>query len=158
MNIIARFVSLVAIAVGVLLLAAPASAALIRFQAPCGAANDPCLGVAFNEPLPKSIRSFSFRAPSAGRAVVTFHGSTTCFYNGTPGGGVVDIVTQIGTDPNATPTAGAPGGLRHQIRILGDPDYSSDSFIPKRRPAGGRLPLPVRSHPPKERARLLAPA
>jgi hypothetical protein len=104
------------------------AAALIRFQGPCGTANDPCLTVTSVEQLPRSIRSFSFFAPSAGRALVTFHGAMTCRSGETEFTRKIDIVSQIGTNPNVTPRASDPGGLRHEVLLAGHPDQFVATF------------------------------
>jgi hypothetical protein len=128
MRVLLRLISLIALLAGAQALASSAPAALIRFQAPCGTANNVCFSSSSDEPLPSTLRSFSFTAPSAGRALVTFHGSMSCSFGLTSGSAVVDVVTQIGTDPNVVPTSGDPGALRHAITIVGTPNLTTDSF------------------------------
>jgi hypothetical protein len=92
-----------------------AMAAMIVTQEPC--ANSPC--VSFNEddanPIPV-IRSAGLNAPSAGTAMIRFHGSLNCF-NEFLRPRVVDVVSQIVLNVADTPDPNGPGGLRHAINF-----------------------------------------
>ena len=63
-----------------------------------------------------SFRSFTFNAPSKGKAEVTFHGTLYCANGG--GGNTVDFTTQINTGSETTPSAAGPGGLRQAEVII----------------------------------------
>ena len=89
------------------------AAALIKTQPPCSTTTF-CKSFADTGNIPV-IRSFSFTAPGAGTAEVTFHGSMVCNDGNTSQSNpvVVDVVSQIVTTSNAAPSATLPGGLRH---------------------------------------------
>jgi len=95
------------------LLAAPASAALIRTQAPCAGTTGYCKLFKAGAAIPV-IRKFTFVAPTRGVVQVTFHGSLYCFNNAGKDA-VVDLASQIVTTTRATPSQNGPGGLRHVI-------------------------------------------
>jgi hypothetical protein len=98
---------------------APArSAAVISAQGPCTVSVDQagsCL--AFNYNFPPDIpivRTYSFTAPSAGKAEVTLHGTLYC----SAGGGiaaVVDLTSQIVTHSTDVPQVNGAGGLRQAM-------------------------------------------
>jgi hypothetical protein len=101
----------------------PASQSPIRFQAPCPPANpdnpEECDAVSGGGSGQTTVlRSFAFTAPRAGRALVGFHGSMFC-ENLVSAGRIVDLVTQIGTDPDAPPSVNDPGALRHAVTLAG---------------------------------------
>lgn len=74
------------------------------------------------------VRTFSFTSPSKGTGILTFNGSMSCSnLNGTTSA-VVDLVSQIVTNVNATATVSESSGLRHAVRLLPDPSGNSDSF------------------------------
>ena len=92
-----------------------ASAAAKLFgQGPCGFGDGPCLSSTGG--LPVSFRSFTFNAPSKGKAEVTFHGTLYCANGG--GGNTVDFTTQINAGSETTPSAAGPGGLRQAEVII----------------------------------------
>jgi hypothetical protein len=109
------------------------AAAVIKTQAPCTAGGGLwCVTFdSFSSTIPV-IRSFSFNAPSKGTAAVTFHGSILCgsiFDYSHPD--VIDLVSQIVTTSDATPSASGPGGLR--LAVVVPPVWSTlsgsiDSF------------------------------
>jgi hypothetical protein len=120
------------------LFATEASAGFVKSQAPCS----PVLGSAstvaqsdrycfkFNagESIPV-VRSFSFNAPSAGTALVSFNGSMSCSsLNVIDDYAVTDFASQIVTDVNATPDVTGPSGLRHGVLLLRSPVGITDSF------------------------------
>jgi len=96
--------------------AVPAGAApVIKSQAPCSSTTF-CLQFTNTGTIPV-IRSFTFTAPSVGTAEVSFHGALVCsdvnISQRNPV--VVDLVSEIVTASNATPSATMPGGLRHAV-------------------------------------------
>ena len=99
---------------GLLAAAAPARAAVLT-QPPCVAAsNDHCVQFLNTGAIPL-VRRITFRPVSAGKAVVTFHGSVVC--TTTSGGkGHVELVSQIVTGA-AVPDETQPGGLRHNSTL-----------------------------------------
>jgi len=60
--------------------------------------------------MPFSLRSFTFNAPSKGKAEVTFHGSLYCA--NADNGKTVDFTTQITTANESAARAAGPGGMR----------------------------------------------
>ena len=93
-------------------------AAVIKTQIPCTPIDGYCRVFSYAQTIP-TIRNFSFTAPSAGTAQVTFHGSMYCSNaDSNPGNGVIDIASQIVDDPNAAADAVGPGGLRHAARLM----------------------------------------
>jgi hypothetical protein len=99
-------------------LAGPASAAaLIKKQAPCVIQAGFCTGFSAGGVIPV-IRSFSFNAPSAGTASVSFHGSMLCTSSSNKDPQVVDLASQIVTSSGAEPNPNGPGGLRHAVVLL----------------------------------------
>jgi hypothetical protein len=94
--------------------AGPAAAQAIVTQGPCVSASGYCLGFTEEDDAIPVVRSVVFNAPSAGTAMVRFHGSVVCF-NQFFRPAVVDLVSQIVTKAAAVPDPNGPGGLRHAI-------------------------------------------
>ena len=94
------------------------AAALIQTQSPCDAGGDACFNFGVGiEGGQFDIRAITFKAPSKGRAAVSFHGSVVCGAGNTAGNKVVDLVTQITNSSNAIASPRGPGGLR-QATVL----------------------------------------
>lgn len=119
------------ILLGVLLPAGVFAQTVIRAQNPCVpvvGGDHFCLTFTNADPIPV-IRSFTFTAPSAGRALVTFHGALFCANFHTTNSSVVDLASQIVTSATAVPAYEGRGGLRHRIRFVpGTPVAKSDTF------------------------------
>jgi hypothetical protein len=97
---------------------AASAAAQIRTQAPCGnGAASSCFnfGVGIVGLGQFDIRSFTYSAPSAGTAEVSFHGSLLCGAQVGGGERVVDLVTQIVNASGATAVPNGAGGLRQAV-------------------------------------------
>lgn len=91
-------------------LVTPALAApIVKTQAPCSPTNGECVTFTNTDTL-GVIRTFAFHAPSAGDAIVTFHGSMYC--NSDTVFRIVDFVSAIVTTPATTVTPNLPGGAR----------------------------------------------
>jgi hypothetical protein len=90
----------------------PARAEIILTQPPCVShPDDFCLTFGPNGAVP-NIRTRSFTAPAAGKAIATFHGSVVCVnLSGVKGG--LQLESQIVDRPSATPSPAKPGGLMH---------------------------------------------
>jgi hypothetical protein len=89
-----------------------ARAATIVAQTPCvKGSNEFCVSYGTTGAIP-TIRSVTFTAPRAGKAIVTFHGSLTCI-NFTSTKGRLQMVSQIVSAAGATPAPDQPGGLIH---------------------------------------------
>jgi hypothetical protein len=126
-----RLISVGALLGGFLLLATPAATAdsRIRFQAPCNQLREPCREFDYDDPLPKSLRTFRFFVPSPGRVLYLFNGSMICGTRGpTTARRTVHIITQIGTDPDVVPEEGDPGAVVHQVIFPASSDIVRQSF------------------------------
>jgi hypothetical protein len=71
----------------------------------CATLNDSSLGA-------RTIRSFSFNASGAGKAVVQFEGTAFCTNANTSENSPLDFDTQIGFNANAPVSGTGPGGAR----------------------------------------------
>lgn len=130
MNIHARALSFAACLTGLIGFVDAASAAVIKTQPPCGTVDKYCLVFSGGDEIPV-VQSFTFNAPSAGKAAVSFHGSLVCD-NITFVDKVVDFVTQIVTSASSVPVMNGPGAMRlsavlknqlgHELKL------STDSF------------------------------
>lgn len=109
-----------------------AAAPLIKSQSPCTPAPIACVAFTDQGTIP-IIRTVGLVAPSAGMAMVHFHGSATCEYSGADLG-VVIFQSQIVDDPAATPDSRSPGGLHQGVRML-----------PKSGTSNGRAPFNLSS-------------
>jgi hypothetical protein len=96
--------------VGALTFSPALAVPVVKTQAPCTSQNGPC--VTFNNTDTIGvIRSIAFKAPSAGTAIVTFHGSMHCNSDGVVR--VVDLASAIVTDTSTAVTPALPSGARH---------------------------------------------
>jgi len=101
---------------------------VISSQSPCSPGGGECLTFTDSSgPIP-TIRSFDFTAPSAGEALVTFHGSLYCASGFTTTNSVVDVVSQIVPGTTDAPAISGPGGLRHAIVLTASSAGTSDTF------------------------------
>jgi hypothetical protein len=113
-----------------------AYAAFSQTQAPCAPvlggtvpqASRYCLTLENNSSGDAIGRSFSFNAPSAGKASVTFNGSMSCSTFINSGFVVADIATQIVTSPLTAANIAGPSGLRHGTVLLPSPAGNTHSF------------------------------
>jgi len=116
MNIHARAL-LFAVCLGSLIGSAGVStAATVKTQAPCVEPGfDYCVSFT-HTPATVLIRALHFTAPSAGTAIVTFHGSMVCSNSED----FLDLFSQI-LDTNGRPDLTGPGALRHKTRLAPAP-------------------------------------
>jgi hypothetical protein len=110
-----RIILASALFLGTLLVAGPSFAAFTVTQPPCNP--NPTFSLACSSftarTSPEIVRSFTFNAPSAGVALVMFHGSVYCQTLHTSRPVIVDFVSQIVTSPTVAAFAHEPGGQRH---------------------------------------------
>jgi hypothetical protein len=103
-----------------------ADAATIKEAPVCKKGGDICLLFGYSGAIPV-VKSFTFNAPRAGTALVSFHGSMQCLNNSATAGdtGVIDLTAQIVNDATP-PSYQEPGGLRITMRLPpgGTVDYS----------------------------------
>lgn len=125
MKIIQR-IGITGAVVGLVGLAGVAAAAVIVKQAPCVTPDGYCVRFFAGDPIPL-IRSFTFNAPSAGTASVTFHGTMVCTHHDNAIA-VVDLVGQIVGSAGAVPNASGPGGSRYSIVMVESIDGTADTF------------------------------
>lgn len=107
--------------------ASPAGAVGAPFvvtQAPC---TEPCQGFHDADPIAVT-RSIAFDAPTAGRALVTFHGSMVCWNSPGHPPVVIDLASAITTRSNSPVDPEVPSGLRHATVVPGDTSYHNESF------------------------------
>jgi hypothetical protein len=103
-----------AVLLGLFLFMGPAEAAPKIFtQGPCASGNLKCKTFFAHSPIPV-IRSFSFTAPRAGVAQVTFQGTLTCT-NSTGVESIVDLAAQIVGSKTAVASANGAGGAHHGV-------------------------------------------
>ena len=112
---------------GLFLSCVTASAANVFIQPACVGGNNICTTVTSGSTFPRTLRSFTFNAPGAGRAAVTLTGTMLCANAPNASFAIVDLVTQITTAPTATPVVN-PGGLRHAKTMFGTGFGVSDTF------------------------------
>jgi hypothetical protein len=124
----ALFRSIALAVFGFTLFCAAASAATVFFQGGCASGNNICTSVTSSTTFPRTLRSFTFNAPRAGRAHVTLNGSMVCSNAQNASFAVADLITQINTLASATPTINGGGGLRHAIVMFGTGFGTSDTF------------------------------
>jgi hypothetical protein len=108
--------------------AAPAVAAFVSAQPPCGN----CVSFTPAQAIPV-IRSFEFVPPGSGTATVTFHGSLYCSGTSSNMAGSqrarVDLVSQIVNRASYSPEIGKAGALRHAAGLeVPDPTGTTPSF------------------------------
>ena len=101
-----RFASIAVLIAGFAAFAMPAFAFKLQQQQPCAGI---CKQLTFETQFPLTVRSFTFNAPSKGRALVHFHGSIVC--SGAAGYGF-NLNSQITDASNANPNSVGPGGLK----------------------------------------------
>jgi len=103
------------------------AAAVIKASAVCKKGSSFCISFTNASSLPSVVASYTFNAPSAGTALVSFNGSMQCDNDGINDAshGVIDLTTQIMTG-GGTPNFQAPGGSRFTMRLnpSGIPDHS----------------------------------
>lgn len=107
------------------------AAPLIAAQAPCATPDGWCKTFDGPNPTIPTIRTFSFNAPSRGKAAVTFHGSLYCQSFSFDNPKNIDLATQIVTTATAVPNAQGPGGLRFAQVMQPEPSkagFPSDTF------------------------------
>lgn len=97
--------------VGLFFSSVAAVAATVFTQANCVAGNNFCTSINSSTTFPRTVRSFTFNAPSAGRAVVTLTGSMVCDNAPNASYAIVDLITQITTSGSGAPVV-SPGGMR----------------------------------------------
>ena len=128
----------------------PALAAQIKTSAVCKTGIDNCIQFTSAGVIP-TVASYTFTAPTAGTALVSFNGSMQCVNaNGTDDSshGVIDLSTQITT--LATPGYQAPGGSRFAMRlpparVIG-PVVLSDRSVPINLASNRVVPLTAGAH------------
>jgi hypothetical protein len=96
----------------------PANAATIKASAVCKRGTSFCMGFSESGTIPP-VANFTFVAPTAGTALVSFNGTMQCQNFGANDAqhGVVDISTQIVNDATP-PNYQAPGGGRFAMRLV----------------------------------------
>jgi hypothetical protein len=112
-----RSIVSVLLAVAAIALAGPAAADEVKIfeQAPCELSKDTCVAVSPSRLKTGTLRSFSFTAPAAGVATITFNGTMTCANTqvGTFGAvGGFDFETQITTQSSLIPDYNEASGAR----------------------------------------------
>jgi hypothetical protein len=75
-----------------------------------------------------TTRSIRLRAPSAGTAVVSFHGSIACDVSGTLQDRPLILVTQIVTKPDQAPDPDGPGGLLLRTILKNTTEHVNGAF------------------------------
>ena len=107
----------------------PADAAVIKQGEVCKRNNDHCITIGPGDNVPFTVKSYTFVAPTAGTALVSFHGTMQCVNDASVDDtlhGIIDLTTQIVIGAE-TPSFQAPGGQRHAMRLAppGDFDHSA---------------------------------
>jgi hypothetical protein len=94
------------------------AAADILAQGPCDYVNGACLSFSSGtNPIPV-VRSFEFPMPLAGKALVRFDGTMQCIVASDAGGrDVIDLASQIVSQPGDAPGYASPGGGRFAMRV-----------------------------------------
>jgi len=109
----------------------PADAAVIKQGEVCKRNNDHCITIGGGgDSVPFLVKSHTFNAPTAGTALVSFHGTMQCINDADvddTSHGVIDLTTQIVIGAE-TPSFQAPGGQRHAMRLA--PPGSFDHSVP----------------------------
>jgi len=125
---------LLSVAIGILCTTAAVAQPVIRTQTPCPlavpggtGAGAYCFFFDPADPIP-IVRAFPFNAPSAGKGLLTFHGTMSCSSFNTTTFAVTDFASQIVTDVNAVADVKGPGGLRHGMVLLPNSTGNSDVF------------------------------
>ncbi len=106
------------------------AAAAIKASAVCKTGSSFCISFTNASSLPSVVASYTFNAPSAGTALVSFNGSMQCVNNAVlddASHGVIDLTTQIMTGGGA-PNFQAPGGSRFTMRL--SPPSIFDHSVP----------------------------
>ena len=97
----------------------PADAAVIKQGEVCKRNNDHCITIGPGDNVPFTVKSYTFVAPTAGTALVSFHGTMQCVNDASVDDtlhGIIDLTTQIVIGAE-TPSFQAPGGQRHAMRL-----------------------------------------
>lgn len=97
----------------------PAEAAQIKSSPVCKAGISFCINFTNTGAIPL-VASFTFNAPTAGTAMVSFNGSMQCVNNNSSPFGdaaVVDLTTQILANAALNPNYQGPGGSRFAMRL-----------------------------------------
>lgn len=115
-----RVIALVAFAA----LAAPASALEVDAQGPCP--GGVCASFQASDVIP-AIRDFVFDIAEPGPVLARFSGKLYCGTDSGTSDAVVDLVSQIVTEPGATADLAGPGGLRHAVSLS---SFQSDEVTP----------------------------
>jgi hypothetical protein len=113
---------------GMLSFGTASAASLIATQAPCNPNGRGYCVLFYDTTSIPIVRSFSFSAPSAGTAQVTFNGSLFCVNTNLSTTILIDLDGQIVTTGTAVPDDNGPGGVRYTASVQGASESGSSPF------------------------------